>query len=124
MMWDYFRYRWDMMQSADIGDNKVAVKRAQEDVHELERMVVYMLGKLVLGEKLTLADPVIRDFLHIEQAEGRDPEHELLETLGKIRHGADPRLTKCPKCGAAVRDLPDVHDEVCQWCGFQLHTTY
>lgn len=123
MMWEYFRYRWDRMQSADIADNKIAITRAQEDIRELERMLIYLLGKLAMGESVTLADPVIKEFLHLEKA-GKEAEKELLETLGKIRHGADPRLTKCPKCGAGVRDLAGVHDEVCQWCGHQLQTIY
>jgi uncharacterized protein with PIN domain len=123
MSWEYFRYRWDRMQSVDIGDNKVEIKRTQEDVQSLERMLVYIIGRMVMGQEVSLADPVIKEFFHVNEDE-ENPDKTVLEILGKIRHGADPRLTKCPKCGAAVRDLADVHDEVCMWCGHQLHTEY
>jgi len=123
MSWEYFRYRWDRMQSVDIGENKLEIKRAQEDCQSLERIIVYMLGKIVMKQELSLADPVIKDFLHVD-VEEENPDKTVLEILGKIKHGADPRLTKCPKCGAAVRDLPDVHDEKCMWCGHQLETEY
>ena len=123
MSWEYFRYRWDRMQSVDIGDNKLGVKKAQEDVQSLERILVYLLGKLVMDQEISIADPVIREFLHVDEKD-TSPDRAILEIIGKIKHGADPRLTKCPKCGAAVRDLPDVHDEVCQWCGHRLHTEY
>ena len=66
---------------------------------------------------------MIAEFLHLEKT-GKDPGAQVQEVIGKIRHGADPRLAKCPKCGAAVPDLPGVHDEVCQWCGYQLTTAY
>ncbi|MBW1810466.1 MAG: hypothetical protein JRJ87_19875 [Deltaproteobacteria bacterium] len=99
------------------------IKRAQEDCQSLERIIVYMLGKIVMKQELSLADPVIKDFLHVD-VEEENPDKTVLEILGKIKHGADPRLTKCPKCGAAVRDLPDVHDEKCMWCGHQLETEY
>ncbi|HUU02500.1 MAG TPA: hypothetical protein VM425_13745 [Myxococcota bacterium] len=123
MSWEYFRYRWDRMQSVDIGDNKLGVKKAQEDVQSLERILVYLLGKLVMDQEISIADPVIREFLHVDEKD-TSPDRAILEILGKIKHGADPRLAKCPKCGAAVRDLPDIHDEVCQWCGHRLHTGY
>jgi uncharacterized protein with PIN domain len=123
MTWEYFRYRWDRMQSVDIGENKLEIKRTQEDTQSLERIIVYMLGKIVMKQELSLADPVIKDFLHVDEKE-ENPDKTILEIIGKIKHGSDPRLTKCPKCGAAVRDLPDVHDEKCMWCGHQLETEY
>ena len=123
MTWEYFRYRWDRMQSVDIGENKMEIKRTQEDCQSLERIIVYMLGKIVMKQELSLADPVLKEFLHVN-VEEENPDKTVLEIIGKIKHGSDPRLTKCPKCGAAVRDLPDVHAEKCMWCGHQLETEY
>jgi hypothetical protein len=122
MTWEYFQYRWDRMQSVDIGLNKMEIKRLHEDVMTLERVLVYLITKIVLGQKLSIDDPVVREYLHIEKAE--NPEKALAEIAGKVKHASDPRLVKCPKCGSAVRDLEDVHDEVCMWCGHRLTTEY
>ncbi len=51
MTWEYFRYRWDRMQSVDIGENKMEIKRTQEDCQSLERIIVYMLGKIVMKQE-------------------------------------------------------------------------
>jgi len=122
MTWEYFRYRWDRMQSADIGSNKMEIKRLQEDCLTLERVLVYLLSRIALEQKITLDDPVLRDFLHLDKAS--NPEAALREIAGKVKHASDPRLVKCPKCGSAVRDLEGVHNETCQWCGHQLTTEY
>ena len=122
MTWEYFQYRWDRMQSVDIGVNKMEIKRLHEDVMTLERVLVYLVTKIVLGQKLSIDDPVVREFLHIQKAE--NPEKALVEIAGKVKHASDPRLVKCPKCGSAVRDLEDVHDETCMWCGHKLTTEY
>lgn len=122
MTWEYFQYRWDRMQSVDIGLNKMEIKRLHEDVLTLERVLVYLLTKIVLGQKLSIDDPVVREYLHIEKAE--NPEQALAEIAGKVKHASDPRLVKCPKCGSAVRDLEGVHDETCMWCGYRLTTEY
>jgi hypothetical protein len=122
MTWSYFRYRWDRMQSVDIGLNQLEIKRLQEDILSLERVLVYLLSKVTLEEKLTLDDPVVRDFLRLDKAE--NPEAALREIAGNVKHAHDPKLVKCPKCGSAVRDIADVHDEMCQWCGHRLTTEY
>ena len=58
MTWEYFQYRWDRMQSADIGANKMEIKRIHEDVMTLERVLVYLVTKIVLGQKLSIDDPI------------------------------------------------------------------
>ena len=118
--WDYFKYRWDRMQSAEIGDNRRDISHLQAQVMGLEQMLVYLVGQLSLGQKVDLADPAVQEFLHVKGEE--DPRRAVLHLVGNFRGKYEPKLITCPTCGAKVRDLPGVTDEVCSWCGEQLET--
>ncbi len=118
--WNYFQYRWDRMQSVDIGENRTDITHLQSQVMALEQTLVYLVGKLALGQQISLDDPAIVDFLHLKDAE--DPKRDVLELVGNFRGRYEPKLITCTRCGAKVRDLPGVTDEVCSWCGQQLST--
>ena len=118
--WQYFKYRWDKMQDAEIGNNRLDILHLQNQVMALEQILVYVVAKLAMGQPLDLQDPAILDYLHLKDAE--DPERAVLELVGNFRGRYENKLITCPECGAKVRDTPGIYDEVCTWCGHQLAT--
>lgn len=118
--WDYFQYRWDRMQSADIGTNKTDIVQLQGQVMQLEQMLVYVMAKLAIGEAPPLSDPSVRKFLQIDGVEDPRRAAEELARTFEARHS--PRIVTCPSCGAGVRDLPGITNERCGWCGTELRT--
>ena len=113
--WEYFQYRWDRLQSAEIGRNTRDLAGLQQQVVELEKLLVYLVGRMALGEKLGLDDPEVRRFLHLGDAE--DPERAVLAMVRGFEQRTGPKVVECPRCGAGVRDLPGVTDERCGMCG-------
>ena len=79
-----------------------------------ERILRYLLARMVTGEPVTLADAPVREFLGLPDDAAENPERylpRLLEALG----GAT--LMTCPKCRAKVKDIPGVTEESCPFCG-------
>jgi DNA-directed RNA polymerase subunit RPC12/RpoP len=121
MSWDYFEYRWNMMQSVEIGTQKVDIEKLTQDFAAMERVLIYLLGRIALGQRITPDDPVVKNFMRIGE---EDPQSAVTDLVGKIRDRTAPKLIRCPRCGSGVRDLEGVHDEVCQWCGHKLSTKF
>ncbi|MFO0598402.1 MAG: hypothetical protein U0228_24060 [Myxococcaceae bacterium] len=118
--WDRLQHRWNMLQTEDIGRNKVDVAKLAVEVAELEKFVIYLAGKAALGEALTPEDPTLMQFVCTRDA--KDPRRALVEIVGKLRDRTTPRIVPCPKCGAGVRDLHGITDEKCQFCGATVRT--
>jgi hypothetical protein len=118
--WDYFQRRWNVMQDAQIAENQKGIVNLEGQLVALERMLVYALVKGALGQPLGLDDPLLQEFLHLKEVE--DPRRALLELASNLRGVDQERLVTCPTCGAKVRDIPGVLDEVCSWCGQQIRT--
>lgn len=118
--WENFQYRWDRMQSADIGRNTRDVAEVAANLVELEQFLVYVTAKALLGEPLTLEDKTLRTFLKIDKED--DPRRALVETIAHVQHRHEPKLVKCPRCGSGVRDLRGITDETCNFCGARVRT--
>lgn len=118
--WDYFQYRWDRMQSVDIAANKTDVTHLQTQVMQLEQMLVYVVAKAALGQPLTAESPVLQKFFRVR--EGDDPKQAATQVVRSMEGKFVTRVVTCPSCGAGVRDLPGVTDELCNWCGTEIRT--
>jgi hypothetical protein len=118
--WDYFQNRWNVLQDTQIAENQKGIVNLEGQVVVLERMLVFVLAKAGLGQPITLEDPVLQEFLHLKGV--ADPKRALLELVAKLKGVDKERLVTCPTCGAKIRDIPGVFDEVCSWCGQQIRT--
>ncbi|HOX46101.1 MAG TPA: hypothetical protein PK668_21035 [Myxococcota bacterium] len=118
--WDYFQHRWNVLQDAQIAENQKGIVNLEGQVVLLERTLVYVLAKGALGQPIGLEDPVLAEFLHLKDV--ADPRRALLELVSRLKGVDKERLVTCPTCGAKIRDIPGVLDEVCSWCGQQIRT--
>ncbi|MBW2700391.1 MAG: hypothetical protein JRF33_06190 [Deltaproteobacteria bacterium] len=118
----YFRYRWEQLQSEQITDNLQALRELKINFMDLEKTMVYMVSKLALGQSIDLEDPVFKDFLHMNKVD--DKHRAALELIAhfSVKKGGKAKLVECPNCHAKIKDVPGVTDEICTWCGHQLHT--
>ncbi len=112
-MYGYWQLRWnarvidrDAAEDPKIGDLEMKVV-------QLERIVSYLLVKLLRGERVSAQDRIVREFLNLSNV--RSDEEALAAILGQL---VEPLgLLTCPSCGAKIRDVPGVTDERCHWCG-------
>lgn len=91
------------------------IARSQTRLGELERIVAFLLAKMIQGEPVTLKDDPVRRFLRIpEAAEDSDDPRYLQLALAALEPIG---LIECPECGTKVRDIPGFLEESCPFCG-------
>lgn len=112
--------RWNMLQSRDIAQNQLDLTKLAWEFAELEKFVLYLAAKAALGQPLEPNDPVLRQVVKV--GPGEDLRAALVELVAQLQHRASPRIVKCPKCGAGVKDLRGVTEEKCQFCGAVVRT--
>ena len=112
-MTGYWQLRWnpqtidrDSARDPKLGDLEMKIV-------QLERIVSYLLVKLLRGEELSTKDKIVREFLNLSKV--RSDEEALVAILGQLLEPLG--LLTCPSCGAKIRDIPGVTDERCHWCG-------
>lgn len=117
----WFERRWEQMQNENISSLQSAVSELGNNFVELEKTMLYVVAKLALDQPIGLEDPVLRQFLHLDE---EDPRRGALELIAHFsaKRGGQVDLVDCPHCGAKVKDIKGVTDEVCTWCGHQLTT--
>ena len=109
----YWNYRWnpDVIRRDSVSDPKIG--DLEMKVVQLERIVSYLLVRLLRGEPVSARDRIVREFLNLSDLQ--DDDRALSTILGQL---VEPLgLLTCPQCGAKIRDVPGVTDERCHWCG-------
>jgi hypothetical protein len=111
------------MQKYTIGDrvNKLRERRQNDEIlrshvriGELERMVAYLLARMIQGRSVTLDDEQVRRFLRIP-SDAKDDSQSCLQAALSVLEPIG--LLECKACGSEVEDLPGFVDETCPICG-------
>jgi hypothetical protein len=109
----YWARRWNASQIDKDSAQDVKMGNVEMKVVQLERMVSYLIIRLVRGQQIDLQDKIVREFLNLSKV--RD-DQETLDAI--LSHLVKPLgLLSCPSCGAKIKDVPGVVDEKCHWCG-------
>ena len=109
----YWARRWNASQIDKDSSQDLKMGDLEMKVVQLERMVSYLIIRLVRDERIDLSDKIVREFLNLSEV--RDDQDSLDAILS---HLVKPLgLLSCPDCGAKIKDVPGVLDEKCMWCG-------
>lgn len=102
------------LQSLDDTHIRDSMSRTACRVAELEKIVGFLLAKMIQGETVSLADGPVRRFLRIPEDAKDNPAKYLQVALAAL----EPKgLLRCGACGAKAKDIPGFFDEKCPICG-------
>jgi hypothetical protein len=109
----YWARRWDAAQIDKDTSQDVKVGDLEMKVMQLERMVSYLIIRLVRDQQIDLGDKIVREFLNLSKVRS---DQDSLDAI--FSHLVKPLgLLTCPSCGAKIKDVPGIVDEKCHWCG-------
>lgn len=108
---DYFR---DRNQARDDVAMRDSVSRADAKGTELQRVVSFVVAKLVMGQAISLADEPIRRFFGLPDDAATNPEPYMHRVLAAI---PGQGLLECSACGGKLKDVAGLLDEKCPTCG-------
>ena len=90
------------------------IARSASRIGELERIVAFLIAKMLRDESISLQDAPVRRFLRIPEDAQDDPEKYLQLALNALEPVG---LLVCTSCDSKVRDIPGFLDETCPICG-------
>lgn len=108
---DFFR---DRNQARDDAAMRDSVSRTDAKGAELQRVVSFVIAKLVTGQAISLADEPIRRFFGLPDDAATNPKRYMHRILAAI---PGQGLLECPECGGKLKDVAGVLDEKCPSCG-------
>lgn len=109
----YWERRWSAEQINKDTDQDIKMGHMEMKSVMLERIVSYLIIRLIRNQPIDLKDKVVREFLNLSSV--REDQQSLDAILS---HLVEPLgLLTCGGCGAKIKDVPGVLDERCHWCG-------
>ncbi len=82
-----------------------------------DKVLRYLIARLVTGEPVSLGDEPIRTYLGLPADAATNPDKYLPIVLQAL--GPAPLMT-CPKCQSKLKDVPGVTNERCPFCGHEV----
>ena len=93
------------------------IARSHARIGELERVVGFLIAKLLRKEPVSLAEEPVRRFLRLPSDATDHPEKYIQQALAAL----EPVGTlQCADCGSQVEDIPGYLEEKCPVCGAQI----